>query len=196
MLILNATTTQQFDDSILLRQINKGCKQSFNRLYEKHWERAYEYAFKRLQDSEQAKDIVQEIFTHIWLKREVLEIENLHAYMNVAVRNQVLKFLARQKTSHPFFKVLENLPCQHVDTDASVLAKEFNAAYQALVKTLPSKKQMIFRLRYEEELPTKDIARFLNISRKTVQNQLGKAIEQLRLTLLLILIESMIFIAF
>ena len=49
--------------------------------------------------------------------------------------------------------------------------------------TFPAKRQLIFRLRFENDLSTKDIAHQLGLSRKTVQNQLGKAIEQLRINL-------------
>lgn len=179
---------QKHEDSYLLRQVEQGCKQSFNLLYEKHWEPAYREAYMRLKNGDDAKDIVQEIFTHIWLKRETLYIENLPAYLNVAVRNKVLKFVAKQKLSHPFYKVLENIPELQMKSDYQILAKEFFKAYDALINTLPSKKQMIFRLRYQEDLPTKDIAKHLGISRKTVQNQLGKAIEQLRITFFLLLV--------
>src|SRR4051812_36497196 len=100
--------SEKFEDSYLLKQVERGCKQSFNLLYEKHWETAYMEAYKRLKNSEEAKDIVQEIFTHIWLKRESVQIENLAAYLNVAVRNRVLKFVTKQKLSHPFYDILDN----------------------------------------------------------------------------------------
>lgn len=184
----NLLNSQKHEDSYLVRQMEQGCKESFNLLYEKHWEFAYREAYMRLKNTDDAKDIVQEIFTHIWLKRETLHIENLPAYLNVAVRNKVLKFVAKQKLSHPYYKLLENIPELQMKSDSHILAKEFFKAYDALINTLPSKKQLIFRLRYQEDLPTKDIAKHLGISRKTVQNQLGKAIEQLRITFFLLLV--------
>ena len=187
----NLTELEKYEDCYLLRQVEQGCKQSFNLLYEKHWEAAYGNAYVRLKNSDDAKDIVQEIFTHIWLKRETLHIENLPAYLNVGIRNKVLKLVSKQKLSHPFYEFLEDIPEMQMKSDAHILTKEFFKAYDALINTLPSKKQMIFRLRYHEDLPTKDIAKHLGISRKTVQNQLGKAIEQLRITFFLLLIASL-----
>jgi RNA polymerase sigma-70 factor (ECF subfamily) len=64
-----------------------------------------------------------------------------------------------------------------------VLWKEFFRSYEALLQSLPTKRQAIFRLHFHEDLPTKDIAAKLGLSRKTVQNQLGKAIEKLRISL-------------
>jgi RNA polymerase sigma-70 factor (ECF subfamily) len=172
------------NDEFLLHQVEQGNKQSFNLLFEKYWGKAYADAYKRLKDSDQAKDIVQEIFTHIWLNRATLHILNLPAYLNTAVRNRVIKIVARQKLTHPFFSVLENMPEKVFQADSSLLWKEFYKAYEELVTTFPPKRQLIFRLRFQNDLPTKDIAQQLGLSRKTVQNQLGKAIEKLKVSLL------------
>ena len=159
-------------------------------MLEKYWESAFSDACKRLKKYDNAKDIVQEIFTHIWINRETLHIENLPAYLNVAIRNKVIKFVAKQKLVHPFFSMLDNIPEMNDQTDANLLWKEFLNSYEALMESLPPKRQVIFRLRYEEDLPTKVISMQLGITRKTVQNQLGKAIETLKVSLLRILIVS------
>jgi len=182
------TVSKDLEDCVLLEKIKSGCKQSFNLLYEKHWQFAFEDALKRLKDTEQSKDIVQEIFTHIWQKREELQIENLRGYLHIAVRNRVLKLVEKQKKSHPFFKFLEELPEREMNSDSPILAKENLHAFNTLLNNLPPQKQIIFRLRFQEELNTRDIARLLRISRKTVQNQLGKAVQQLKITLILLLV--------
>lgn len=188
MLEKNLNRTDFEKDQSLLRQIGQGNKSSFNELYEKYWEMVYTKAYTRLKDSDQAKDIVQEIFTHIWIKRETCQINNLPAYLNIAVRNKVFKLVAKQNHSHSFFSILENMSEVHYHPDANVLTKEFFKSLELLVNALPPKKQMIFRLRFEEDLSTKDIAGHLRLSRKTIQNQLGKMIEQLRVSLLYLLI--------
>src|SRR6185503_2555069 len=168
------------DDTLLLQQVENGSKKAFNILFEKYWESAFSDAYKRLKKYDNAKDIVQEIFTHIWINRETLHIENLPAYLNIAIRNKVIKFVAKQKLVHPFFNILDNIPEKNSQTDADLLWKEFFKSYEELMESLPPKRQVIFRLRYEEDLPTKVISMQLGISRKTVQNQLGKAIETLK----------------
>lgn len=172
------------DDALLLQQIEQGCKRAFNLLYEKHWGIAYSEAYKRLKDADQAKDVVQEIFTHIWLKKESLHINNLPAYLNTAIRNKVFKVVEKQKTFHPFLDILEDMPSTYLKADDNLLWKEFLISYEALLDSLPPKRQIIFRLHYQNDLPTKDIASQLGVSRKTVQNQLLKAIEKLKVSLL------------
>ncbi|HEY4290473.1 MAG TPA: sigma-70 family RNA polymerase sigma factor [Puia sp.] len=160
--------------------MKQNSKSAFNQLFEKYWEAAYSSAYRRLKDADQAKDIVQDIFTHIWLHRATDQIHNFPAYLNTAIRNKVIKIATRQKTTHPFFNPLENLSEKAGNADQSLLWKEFYTAYETWLKSLPPQRQIIFRLRFHDDLPTKDIASRLGLSRKTVQNQLGKAIEKLR----------------
>ncbi len=180
--MLKAKLAEPTDDA-LLRRISCGCEHSFNALFNKYWEKAYADAFKRIADTDIAKDIVQEVFVHIWVKRETLKILNLPAYLNVAIRNKVFKQLEKRANHMPFFDALENMPSVHSKADESLLGKEFISFYETLVKDLPDKGQNIFRLHYEEDLPTKDIAAKLGISRKTVQNQLRKAVKKLKVSL-------------
>jgi len=95
----------------------------------------------------------------------------------------VFKLVKKQKHIHPFFDILEDMPATNLHTDGNLLWKEFLTSYEALLNTLPPKRQIIFRLHFQEDLPTKEIATQLGITRKTVQNQLGKAIEKLRISL-------------
>lgn len=170
-------------DSSLLQQVEQGSRRAFDLLFEKHWSAAYTSAYRRLRDADQAKDIIQDIFTHIWLNREILHIRNLPAYLSRAVRNRVIKIVAKEKLSHPFFNILEEGPGSELSADKELLWKEFFRAYEQLVAAFPAKRQLIFRMRFENDLSTKEIAQELGLSRKTVQNQLHKAIEQLRINL-------------
>lgn len=193
MLHSDLNHTAADEDASLLREIERGCKSSFDRLFNKYWENSYNEAYKRLKDKDQAKDVVQEIFTHIWIKRETLQIENLPAYLNVAIRNKIFKLAAKQKLSHPFFDLFDNIE-EARSSDGPLLTKEFLKSYDALVNTLPSKKQLIFRLRHHEDMSTKEIAQQLGLSRKTVQNQLSRAVELLKMSLFILLIMFSIFI--
>ncbi|HQT23940.1 MAG: hypothetical protein B7X86_10150 [Sphingobacteriales bacterium 17-39-43] len=167
------------DDRILLLQLQEGKRTAFNILYNKYWEQTYSNAYKRLRDEDQAKDIVQEIFVSIWVNRHS-PINNLPAYLSISVRNQVFKLAAKSKNLTPYLEVFDNIPAQNEKADSNLLWQEFYRSYEKLLLTLPPKRQQIFRLRFHDDIPTKTIASQMRISRKTVQNQLGKAIEQLR----------------
>ncbi|HEY5370893.1 MAG TPA: sigma-70 family RNA polymerase sigma factor [Hanamia sp.] len=182
------------EDFFLLEKVKDGSKHAFNLLFEKYWEKAYSDAYKRLKNQEDAKDVVQEIFTKIWLKRQTQTIENFPAYLHVAIRNNVIKLLSKQKPFHPFFDILENIPQKNSSADSNLLWNEFLESYEALLQKMPPKRQEIFRLRYHENQTTSDISLQLGITRKTVQNQLGKAIQSLKVTLHIISLTGLILI--
>ena len=191
---MNQDVPNQISDTLLLQQVEQGSTHAFNMLFETYWEQAYSTAYKRLKSHDDAKDIVQEVFTHIWINRQHTHIENLPAYLHVAIRNRVLRFISKQKTTHSFFEILDTIAERNSCADSPLLWKEFMQAYEALLQSLPPKRQKIFRLRYEENLSTKKISDQMGISRKTVQNQLGKAVETMRLSLLRILTVVIIFV--
>ena len=171
------------NDALLLRQIREGSAKAFNAIFEKYWETAFTNAYKRLKDQDAAKDIVQDIFVYLWQNRETLHIENLNAYLKVAVRNRVINAAARQKLTHPFFDRLNQVPEENAGADGRLLRKEFFDSCESYIKTLPPKRQEIFRLRFQHGLSTRLISMKMGIERKTVQNQLGKAIDSLKVSL-------------
>ncbi len=189
----NLNSPNLLDDNLLLRQISEGNEGAFDLLYEKYWSTAYTAAYKRLKDHDQVKDIIQEIFIHIWVKKETLIINNFPAYLNIAVRNRVFKVLAKQTHDHPFFEVLDNLPATYLQADYNLIWKEFFKSYEALLNSLPQQRKTIFRMRFQEDQSTSDIANKLGISKKTVQNQLSLAFDQLKISLIHLLTLAIIF---
>ncbi|WP_443936811.1 RNA polymerase sigma factor [Pedobacter sp. MW01-1-1] len=174
------STESKTDDQNLLNQMKNDDDLAFHLLYDKYWEQVYNAAFKRLKDADYAKDITQDIFLQLWYRRHDLQIISVPAYLYTAVRNNVFKWMEKEQrfTEIPDFL---NLITQEGDqADVEILRKEFMLKYEKLVHVLPSAQQTIFKLRFDEDLSTKEIAEKLAISRKTVQNQLGKSLNQLR----------------
>lgn len=174
------------EDKLLLLKLKEGSELAFDALYEKYWQGLYAAAFKRLDNPDQAKDITQDVFLQLWLKRNEAHIDNLRAYLFTAVKNKVFNWLEKESKYTPVPELLLLLETSHDAADARLLKDEFIKTYEALINTLTLSQQQIFRLRYQEELSTSEIAAQLNISRKTVQNQLGKAVAQLRASLVTI----------
>ncbi len=167
-------------DLLLLQQIKANNILAFDALYEKYWEQVYNAALKRSKDADYAKDLTQDIFLKIWDKRAEMQIDNLAPYLFTAVRNNVFKWIEREQKFTPIPELLAQLAQDKNQADAEILRKEFMLKYEALVNTLTPAQQQIFRMRFNEDLSTKEIAERLNISRKTVQNQLAKSVLQLR----------------
>jgi len=174
---------EDLSDKYLLSELKEGNKMAFDILYEKHWEPVFSATYKRIENPDQAKDITQDVFLHIWLKREEITIDNLPAYLHTAVKNKVLKWMKSQQKFTPIADLLADLKGLRDEADTEILHQEFMKAYESLINTLPEGQQRIFRMRYQEDMSTIEISQELGIARKTVQNQLGKAVIQLRASL-------------
>lgn len=177
---MRQTLSINYHDTVLVQSVRQSCKRSFNLLYEKYWEATYVAASKQCRDVDEAKDIVQDIFTHIWTKRETLIIDNVPAYLYVAVRNRIFKLTEKQKLKYPHYAFLETMPEKNLQADGDLVYRELNHSYEFFLNTLPCKKQIIFRLKFQDDMSTKEIAVQLGLSRKTIQNQLCKIVNQIR----------------
>lgn len=124
-------------------------------------------------DTEGAKDIVQDVFVKLWDLRESLHTESIKSYLYSATTNKSLNYLEKKKKT----KKLSDLKIDswQTTTDLSNIRELENMINMAMDK-LPQKCKVIFILNRFEGLRYKQIAEILNISPKTVENQMGKAL--------------------
>lgn len=169
-----------FCDKELIDLLKVGDESAFTELYRRHWQSMFNGAYKRLQDTEQSQDIVQNIFTDLWERRGEVEIDNLPAYLHTAVRFQVIKQTTRQPQNSGFLNAFETTLTSSGQTDDALLENEVLDLLKLWIAALPEKRRAIFLLYYFEDRSTSDIALHLEISQKTVQNQLNTATTTLR----------------
>jgi RNA polymerase sigma-70 factor (family 1) len=152
----------------------------FNQLYTDYWQKLYVYAFKVLQDQRICEDIVQEIFLALWKNRQHVVIDNASAYFYQAVRFQLYKNF-RDKKLKPLD--IDKFNDYHAANDLcqSLNREDLEREVVSKIKTLPVKCKEIFYLSRFEELTHDEIAQKLNISTRTVKNQVSRALSYLRL---------------
>ena len=134
---------QENPDAFLLAHLEQGDPDAFNALYNKYWQQAYATAFKRLKDTQQVKDIIQEVFTKIWINRKT-HIENFPAYLHIAIRNAVIKSSIKQKRATAFVEQWNKNSFEFSRADDEIQWKEFSKAYNEVIKRLPIKRQAIY----------------------------------------------------
>jgi len=178
--------SQQAEDALLLQQLSEGNKSAFNILYDKYWKQVFDAAYKRLNDVDSSQDIAQEVFTQLWIRGSQIRIDNLPAYLYVAARNTVFKFLEKQGRYTSIPELVNQIEDPLDRADADIIFTEFLKAFNLLTDALPPQQRIIFKMRFEEDLSSQQIADRLLISPKTVRNQLGKALATLRTSLLLL----------
>lgn len=164
----------------LLLLLSKGNEEALKLIYQKYWQRLFISAYNVLKDKEGSEDIIQEIFIQLWQRRETLNITtSLGAYLFTATRYQVFHFI-RKVPGRP--ELFENLQ-ERFSTDAPDLplyAKDLQQRVDVAVENLPEKCRDIYKLSREQHLSYKAIADHLQISTKTVENQLSIALKKLR----------------
>ena len=168
------------NDCVLLTQLSKGSNDAFETMYRRYWRELYDEAYARLRNAQQSEDIVQDIFVSIWTRRTELKIANLSAYLHTAVRFSVFSYVSREMTGTAFFEPFHLILNAHTSADDCLLRKDMADLIRLYAETLPVKRKEIFLLHLSESVTTREMALRLHISQKTVQNQLGKALQGLR----------------
>ena len=172
--------TRDLEDSELLLQLNTQNRLAFDELYDRHFKFVYNSAFKRLNDADRSADVAQEVFVQLWTRKSTAPIDNLPAYLFTLVRNNVFKLLEREQRYQPLPDLFDQWDGRTGNADAVLLYREFVVAFEQLVDSLSPQQKIIFRMRYEQELSPAEIAQKLDLSPKTVRNQLGKALLRLK----------------
>lgn len=166
-------------DKELCESLYRQDRSAFNAIYEKYWKRLFLYAFRILGDKETCEDIIQEVFVNLWQRSAVIKIDTLEAYLIKAIRYQISNHIRSKKDTAKIDQVLDQLIEQ--TSAESVLEKaETERIINQSVKDLPVKRREIFLLSREEQLSNKEIAYQLDISVRTVESHIYKALKHIR----------------
>jgi RNA polymerase sigma-19 factor, ECF subfamily len=157
----------------------------FEYLFKAHYKELHAYAGVMLRDADMAEEIVQGMFLKFWEKRELLNVQtSIKAYLYKCVYNDSMNYLKHQKVKtkyHDFAAYTMNN--EHEPASSRVELSELEIKLQEALNELPEACRTIFQMSRFEELKYREIAEQLNLSIKTVENQMGKALKILRMKL-------------
>ncbi|WP_423148326.1 RNA polymerase sigma-70 factor [Rubrolithibacter danxiaensis] len=159
--------------------------QAFEQLFKTHFKALHSYAAVMLRDDDLAEEIVQNMFLKLWEKREQLNVQtSVKAYLYKCVHNDSLNYLKHQKIKAKYqdyatYSMNGNTEQASKNLELSELESRLGEA----LNELPQQCRTIFQMSRFEELKYKEIAERLDLSVKTVENQMGKALKILRLKL-------------
>lgn len=163
-------------DEDLLALIKNGHEHAWELVYRKYWQQLYGSALAVLKDQQMCEDIIQDIFMKLWSDRDRLQIKvSIPAYLQTCVRHEVYRKLRSGRVTEDIFdavyeKIVAELDCNDIEY------KEMNSQINTIVERLPEKCRLVYRLSREEYLSNKQISEKLNISIKTVENHMTKAL--------------------
>jgi len=167
---------------ILLKQDNLD---AFTTIHKRYYGVLYSHAYKRLPDREEVRDILQELFTHIWNNRETINFNvDLKAYLYTAARNKILNVFKHQKIKNDYSTSFERFLINEVSAPDQVLrVKELINLIDTEVSALPPQMRLVFQLSRNANLSHHEIAGELNISPLTVKKQVNNSLRILRIKL-------------
>ncbi|WP_052144217.1 RNA polymerase sigma factor [Sphingobacterium sp. SYP-B4668] len=181
----------------LLFGIQRGDYAAFTEVYTRFVDKLYLFSQKIALDNSDREDIIQEVFSSLWLRRADLKIENLGAWLFMSVRKQALYQLRKKKYRDQYMQSIVDFVSPFYDPILGVIQeKELQMYLDSQLEKLPPRAQEIFRLSRKEYLSYKEIAERLDISEKTVRKQVQNVLKVFRYKLGYKTLEGLILVAF
>lgn len=165
--------------------LSKGDRDLFNDLYKRYWEKLFIVANKHLKDAEAAEDAIHDVFLSLWNNRKKVVIHQIENYLVTAVKYQVLTQIRKKAYARKYTRDIAMDPYPELVPEISNVVhqrKILELVYEE-INQLPEKCKLIFQYSREEGMSSKEIAQIMNISKKTVDNQIHKALERLKFKL-------------
>lgn len=165
--------------------IKNGNEAAFEKIFKMYFKNLHAFAYTFTKDDVIAEEMVQNVFFKIWEKKDQLQIDDsLKAYLYKSVHNESLNHLKHLKIKTSFqIQYSGNMESSNQDASNQMMASELEDKIQKAINELPQQCRTIFQMSRFEQLKYQQIADQLNISIKTVENQMGKALKVLRLKL-------------
>jgi len=168
------------EEAALVSELSKGNLLAFNSLFEVYSNRLYYFAFKYLKSEAESEELVQEVFTRIWEKRHNLNKDlSFKSFLFTIAFNIIKKHFIAKARLDEYLKsqIRDELD---LDTSDNITYDSLYKYIIELVNQLPDRRKVIFIKSRLENLSITKIAEELNISHKTVENQLTSALHFLR----------------
>jgi RNA polymerase sigma-70 factor (ECF subfamily) len=161
------------------RQIaNHDSHPDFQFVYNHYYNKLFRQALYYLGNPDAAQEVTADVFVALWQTRKVLDkVENPDAYLFIALKHARAKYVERYyQNQHEL--LTGQFPETYSDTtDSDLLDEELQEKYRTAFQKLPPRCAEVFRLVREEKKKYAEAAELLNISVKTVDNQMNKAVK-------------------
>ncbi len=172
-----------------LKRLKEGDENTFQQIVEAFWVRLYKFASIYTMDKEVAKEIAQDAFLKLWEKRQELSDDSsIITYLLVICRNKCIDYLRQKQleivsiddVNEELFYTQQHAEILQSNVSDILIAKELEIAILKAINKLPDKTRSIFIKSRQQGQMNKEIAEELNISVKTVEFHITKALKLLR----------------
>lgn len=170
-----------------LEALARDDRSAFDALYLKYAAKTEEFLYRMLKDHSEAEDITQDIFLKIWRNRTSIgAVDAFGPYLFRMARNAVYDRFDNRSVRENYARRASLLP-EYELPDSAIDSRDLLLLIRMVVEKMPEQRRRIFRMSREEGLSNDQIAEQLSISRRTVENQISRALAELRKLVKLIL---------
>ena len=166
----------------LVGLLQNGDQKAYDDLYKLFAPKILNTCKKMYLNQQDAEEVVQEVFLKVWIKRADLDNTlSFNAYLLAIMRSLIFKRSRKQALDIAYQKYnIQFLPKVDNSTEESILYEEIKSFSTKAIASLPKGQQEVFSLKFSEHLTADEIAEKLQISKRTVENQLYKATKKLK----------------
>ena len=166
---------------ILLKKIQVTPKVGIEQLFRLHYSPLCKAIYPILRDKATTEDVVQDIFVKIWQDKDQLTTKRIaYPYLRKMAVNKAIDYLRKKLRKTTAIQGFSKKSIEQENPENQILLKELRAKVEKGIAILPPKRRAIFMMSRQQGLTYKEIAAKLDISVKTVENQMGKALRVLR----------------
>ena len=169
------------DKETILR-FKEGYPEAFDAIYRTHSKKVYYFTLGLVKNQEVSKDLVQEVFINLWEKRDLVNAElNFDNYLFTIAYNAIRKYFRNQSLENKVKDYLQRESPEIIaGTDGTLIFNELLDLASKTVELLPPRRKAVYKLSRQEGKKIREIAETLNISPRTAENHLAKALKFLK----------------
>lgn len=174
----------RLSDEELVLLISENNEQAFKILYDRYWSKMLVKAYVTLKSHDLAEEVVQNAFINLWKRRHTFQLKNtFNTYISAVIKYEVLSKLAQRNKQPLYIEDITMAPAHDHSTQQWLDFEDLHMELERTIGTLPDKCRLVFRLSRQEGLTAGQISETLQISPKTVEAHITKALKMLRVSL-------------
>jgi len=166
-------------DILLFSQLKSGKEEALDFLFNKYYSKLCLFVQTYVNDPDLSEDLVTELFTNIWFKRNKIKINySVKAYLYTSAKNSALGYIRKKKLKTESIDEINTIKLSSSQTPFSKYEQEQkDKQISIILEKIPPRSRQVFMLHRFEEMKYREISEFLNISIKTVENHISKALK-------------------
>ncbi|MDP2889958.1 MAG: RNA polymerase sigma-70 factor [Bacteroidota bacterium] len=173
---------QSYTEQELISLLRSGSQFAFERLFENYSQKLYRFSLSYLKSETEAEEIVQDVFLKLWENRDKLRNEtSFQSYLFTIAFNGIRKHFNKKARDERYrTEILEFLSDENPAIETNPDFETLVIKLESLIDQMPDRRKEIFRKRKQEGKAIRDIAGEMEISQKTVENQITEAMNYLK----------------